>query len=177
MTRTDIPAEKFVFPVSRVWDRQWLLLAAGDFEKQDYNCMTVGWGSFGVMWGKPSVMVAVRPTRYTWQFMEKYDSFTLCAFPEDHHPTLSYIGSHSGRDEDKVKATGLTPMRSRMVRAPVFDEAELAVECRKIYFDDLDPAHFLDPSLENNYLSKDYHRMYFGEIVAVAGAAAWALKP
>lgn len=177
MKRVDIAPEKLIVPVARIWDRQWLLLAAGSLEKRDYNVMTVRWGSFGVMWGKPFAMVVVRPTRYTWQFMERSDTFTLCAFPEEHRAKLSYCGSRSGRDEDKVKATGLTSVPSRVVSAPGFDEAELIVECRKMYFDDLDPSRFLDPSLESNYPKKDYHRMYFGEIVAVSGSPAWASAP
>ena len=174
MNRVDIAPEKFIVPVARVWSRQWLLLAAGSLENQDYNIMTVGWGSFGVMWGKPFAMVVVRPGRHTRQFMEKSADFTLCAFPETHRAVLSYCGSRSGRDVDKVKATGLTPVPSRVVGAPGFDEAELVVECRKMYFDDFDPSRFLDPSLENNYPKKDYHRMYFGEIVAVSGSADWS---
>jgi flavin reductase (DIM6/NTAB) family NADH-FMN oxidoreductase RutF len=176
MQRSDIPVEKFMVPVVRVWDRQWLLLTAGDLDAQDYNCMIVGWGSFGVVWGKPFAQVFVRPSRYTWEFMEKAEGFTLCAFGETHRKVLSYFGSRSGRDEDKVKATGLTPIRSRVVRAPGFQEAELVVECRRTYFDDLEPRHFLDKSIEKNYPKNDHHRVYFGEIVAISGTPAWQVK-
>jgi flavin reductase (DIM6/NTAB) family NADH-FMN oxidoreductase RutF len=175
MQRDDIPFPRLVLPVMHTYDVQWLLLSAGDFAKRTFNCMTISWGSLGVIWGKPFAMVVVRPTRYTWQFMESSDSFTLCAFPEEHRGKLSHCGSHSGRDGDKVKACGLTSIRSRLVASPGYDEAELVVECRKMYFGDLDPSHFLDPSIESNYPKKDYHRMYFGEIVAVTGTAAWRL--
>ena len=174
MHRMDIAPEKLIVPVAHVWARQWLLLAAGSLEKQDYNVMTVGWGTFGVMWAKPCALVVVRPVRHTWQFMEKSDTFTLSAFSEEHRAMLSYCGSRSGRDGDKVTATGLTPVPSKVVSAPGFDEAELIVECRKMYSDDMDPSRFLDPSLETHYPKKDYHRMYFGEIVAVSGTAAWS---
>jgi hypothetical protein len=90
MNRMDIASEKLIIPVARVWARQGLLLAAGSLEKQDYNIMTVGWGSFGVMWGKPFALVVVRPGRHTRQFMEKSADFTLCAFPEEHRAMLSY---------------------------------------------------------------------------------------
>jgi flavin reductase (DIM6/NTAB) family NADH-FMN oxidoreductase RutF len=173
MQRTEIPLDDFLVPVVHVWDRQWLLLSAGSLEKKDYNLMTVGWGGFGVMWGKPLAMIVVRPTRYTWEFMEKSDTFTLCAFGEEHRKKLSWCGSHSGRNEDKVQGSGLTPIRSRLVPSPGFEEAELIVECRKTYFDDLEPSHFLDPAAESKYPNKDYHRMYFGEILAVTGTAAW----
>jgi len=173
MVRVDIPFDRLVLPVVHAFDVQWFLLAAGDFGKRDFNCMTISWGSLGVMWNKPFAMVVVRPSRYTRGYMEKSDSFTLSAFPEEHRAKLDYCGSRSGRDEDKVKATGLTPVASRLVVSPGFEEAELVVECRKMYFDDYEPSHFLDPSIESNYPQKDYHRMYFGEIVAISGIPSY----
>jgi len=163
-------------PAVRVWDRQWLVLTAGEVATQDYNCMIVGWGSFGVVWGKPFAQVFVRPSRHTWQFMEKATGFTLCGFGEEHRKALSYLGSRSGRDGDKVKATGLTPIPSRAVGAPGFQEAELIVECRKMYFDDLEPRHYLDRAIDKNYPREDHHRVYFGEILAISGTPAWQMK-
>jgi flavin reductase (DIM6/NTAB) family NADH-FMN oxidoreductase RutF len=173
MQRADIPPEKLQMLPVHVWDRQWLVLAAGNFKDRDYNFMTVGWGGFGVMWKKPLAIVVVRPTRHTWQFMEKSGTFTLSAFPEEYRRKLSWVGAYSGRDHDKVKESGFTPIASRFSSAPAFEEAELIIECRKSYFHDLDPKHFLDPETDSNYPKKDYHRMYFGEILAVAGTAAW----
>ena len=83
-----------------LFDRQRLLLTAGDFANKSYNTMTIGWGSIGTMWNKPYDSVVVRPTRYTYQFMEKYPDFTLTAFSKDYQKDLSYLGSHSGRDCD-----------------------------------------------------------------------------
>jgi flavin reductase (DIM6/NTAB) family NADH-FMN oxidoreductase RutF len=176
MEKEEIPLEDFLVPAVRIWDRQWLILACGDFEKKDYNLMTVGWGSFGVMWGRPMALVVVRPTRYTFQFMERFADFTLSAFPETRRKALSYCGSHSGRDGDKAKACGLTPVKSRAVASPGFSESELSLECRKLYSDDLDPARFIDPSIEGNYPAKDYHRMYFGEILSASATPAWRRK-
>jgi flavin reductase (DIM6/NTAB) family NADH-FMN oxidoreductase RutF len=173
MQRSDIPFEKFRVPPVHLWDRQWLILAAGSFTPGGFNFMTVGWGGFGVMWKKPLAMVVVRPVRHTWQFMEASETFTLSAFPEQYRRKLSWCGAYSGRDHDKVKESGFTPIASRFAEAPGFQEAELIIECRKSYFQDLDPAHFLDPATEENYPKKDYHRMYFGEILAVAGTDAW----
>lgn len=150
-----------------------MVLASGDFAKADYNAMAVGWGSLGTMWGKPFAQVVVRPSRYTRQFMERYDTFTLCAFPERYHGAVNLLGVKSGRDGDKIAASGLTPEAASMVAAPCFAEAELVIECRKMYWQDMDPAHFLDPVVQKNYPLKDYHRIYFGEIVAVAGADAF----
>ena len=131
--------------------------------------MTAGWGAFGRMWNRPMALVVVRPTRHTRGFTDRFDSFTLCAFPAQFRSALDYCGSHSGRDGDKAKAAGITPVGARAVRAPAFAEAELVVECRTTYFDDLEPGHFLAGWIEANYPKKDYHRVYFGEIVAVSG--------
>jgi flavin reductase (DIM6/NTAB) family NADH-FMN oxidoreductase RutF len=176
MQRSEIPFEKLRVPVVDTWDRQWLLLAAGTFSTGDFNFMTVGWGGLGYIWKKPLAIVVVRPTRYTWQFMEKSDSFTLTAFPETYRRAIAWSGAHSGRDGDKVKGSGLTPIASRCIGAPGFAEAELIIECRKSYWDDLEPSHFVDPVTESHYPLKDYHRMYFGEILAVSGTAAWRLE-
>ena len=73
-------------------------------------------------------------------------------------------------DEDKIAKTHLTPIASAQVHAPCYAEAELVLECRKIYWSDLDPKHFLDASIEANYPRKDYHRLYLGEIVALRAA-------
>ncbi|MCX7682720.1 MAG: flavin reductase [Anaerolineae bacterium] len=157
-----------------LWSRQWLLLTAGDWKAGHFNTMTVGWGMLGTLWGKPVAQVFVRPTRYTYAFMERYESFTLCAFPERYRRALSLLGSRSGRDGDKVAQSGLTPVAATRVAAPAFAEAELVIECRKIYWSDLDPAHFLAPEIADNYPLRDYHRCYVGEIVAVFGTPAYA---
>jgi len=169
MTRQPIPFDDLLVRPHHLWDRQWLLLTAGDFAAGQFNCMTVGWGSLGTMWGKPFAQVVVRPHRYTYGFLERYDTFTLCAFPERYRKALNLLGSKSGRHGDKIAEAGLTPIASTQVAAPSFAEAGLILECRKIYWADLDPTHFLDPTIEKNYPQRDYHRIYFGEILAILG--------
>jgi len=127
-----------------LFDRQWMLITAGDFAKGDFNTMTIGWGAIGTMWSRPFAFVAVRHSRYTYQFTQKYDTFTLCAFPEEHRQALRLLGSRSGRDGDKITASGLTPEAASVVAAPSFAEAELVIECQKMYADDLNPVHFVD---------------------------------
>jgi flavin reductase (DIM6/NTAB) family NADH-FMN oxidoreductase RutF len=95
--------------------------------------MTVGWGSMGGMWGKPFVQVVVRPGRYTFQYMEKYPTFTLCAFPESCKKALTVLDTKSGRNSDKISESGLTVIESKVVEAPSYKEAELILECRKMY--------------------------------------------
>ena len=167
MSWHSIPIKKFKTEIFDLWDNQWFLLTAGDYEKNDFNTMTVAWGSLGIMWNKPFAQVVVRPTRYTYEFLEKYDSFTLCAFDRRFRKALQLLGSKSGRDSDKIAASGLTPSPAKNVAAPVFEEAYLVVECRKIYWQDFDVHHFLDPVIEKSYPKKDYHRVYFGEIVGL----------
>jgi flavin reductase (DIM6/NTAB) family NADH-FMN oxidoreductase RutF len=121
------------------------------------------------MWGKPFIQVVVRPVRYTYGFMEGYDTFTVSAFPPEDRKALELLGTKSGRDSDKIAQSGLTPIASTAVAAPSFAEAELVLECRKLYFDDMDPGRFVDPTIDQNYPKKDYHRIYFGELVAVLG--------
>jgi len=170
MALTRIVADQFKTDIIDLWANQWMLLTAGDFEERKFNTMTVAWGSIGFIWNKPFVQVVVRPSRYTYEFMEKYDTFTLCAFPEKYRPALELLGSKSGRDGDKIAESGLHPIAASQVAAPVFAEAELVIECRKIYWQDLNPDHFLDATIQSNYPLKDYHRVYFGEILAISTA-------
>ena len=173
MKRDRISCEDLVVKPHHLWDKQWLLLTSGDFGAGRYNAMAVGWGSLGTMWGKPFAQVVVRPSRCTREFMERYDTFTLCAFPEERRKAVALLGSKSGRDGDKLAESGLTPEQSCVVAAPCFAEAELALECRKLYWQDMDAQNFLDPAIARNYPGKDYHRIYFGEIVAVTGTGLW----
>ncbi len=147
-----------------LWMNQWLLLTAGTID--DCNMMTVAWGSIGCLWSEPLVQVFVRPQRYTYEYMEKSDSFTLCAFPDKYHKDLQTLGTLSGRDCDKLSETGLTLMESKSVASPAYNEASLILECRKIYCQDIDPDGFIDSSIESNYAANDYHRIYFGKILA-----------
>ncbi|MCD6355799.1 MAG: flavin reductase [Anaerolineaceae bacterium] len=152
-----------------LWEKDWLLLTSGDFAKASYNSMTVGWGSFGYLWKKPIVMVVVRPTRFTYKFIEDYSTFTLCGFPEEYRKALTFLGTKSGRDSDKMDACGLTPIFADTVESPTFKEADLSIEVKKIYLHDFNPGKFLDPQIEKQYPSKNYHRMYFGEIKKING--------
>ena len=164
-----IPTNDFIVQINNLWKNKWFLLTSGDFKKDHYNTMTVAWGYFGIMWNKPMAVVVVRPGRFTFEFMEQYDTFTLTAFDRKYKKDLNLLGTKSGRDGDKIAETRLTPSPSKIVAAPSFKEAELMVECRKMYWDDFKPENFTDPSIDKNYPLKDYHRMYFGEIIGITG--------
>ena len=147
---------------------QWMLVSAGDRTKS--NTMTASWGGMGVLWGRNVVTVYIRPQRYTYSFMEKSDYFTVAFFDESWRDALSLCGSKSGREVDKAKACGFTLAYGRG-DAPYFQEARLVLVCKKLYFDDIDPTHFLDREIDSrNYPGKDYHRMYIGEVEEVLEA-------
>ena len=168
MQRQSIEIAQLKIKPHDLFNNQWVLLSAGDFTQGLFNAMTIGWGAIGTMWSKPFAFVAVRHSRYTFEFMEGFDTFTLATFPEKYHSALSLLGSQSGRDGDKIAASGLTPEASIVVNAPSFLEAELVIECRKMYSDDLNPAHFLDESIYRHYPKQDFHCIYYGEILATS---------
>lgn len=151
-----------------MWTTSWFLLTVGD--QQNYNAMTIGWGSIGVMWNKPFIQVVVRPGRYTFQYIEKYPTFTVCAFPKQYQKALTLLGTKSGRDSDKIKESGFTIIQSKKVDAPSYKEAELILECKKMYWQDMAPENFLDHTIVKNYPNQDFHRIYFGEIVGISAA-------
>lgn len=160
----EVNVTKLSLNVVDLWMNQWLLLTAGSLE--DCNMMTVAWGSIGCMWSKPFAQVVVRPQRHTRKYMERADSFTLCAFPEKHRKDLETLGTLSGRDGDKLSKTGLSLKGSKRVSAPSYNEARFILECRKIYYQDMNPDGFVDKTIQDNYAPNDYHRIYFGEIMA-----------
>lgn len=167
------PAHLAVRP-HQLFNTQWLLLAAGDYPAGAWNAMTIAWGSLGTMWGLPFAQVVVRPQRYTREFMDAYGTFTLTAFPKAYHAALETMGSRSGRKGDKAAAAGLTPVASEKVAAPAFAEAELVIECRKLFAQDMTREAFLDERAVACYPNADYHRIYYGEIVSVRGTTLYA---
>ena len=176
MKRKEIKAAEFRSDIFKLWKDQWMLLTSGDLSENKFNCMTVAWGSIGVMWNKPFVQVVVRPTRYTNEFMEKYDTFTLSAFSDKNKADLSYLGSRSGRDEDKLKKTSLTVIPSEKIPSPGYEEAELIIECRKIFASEFNPKEFMDASIIKNYPERDYHKVYFGEVLYISGTDKYTSK-
>lgn len=142
--------------------QQWMLITAGS--SNHFNSMTASWGGLGVLWKKEVTFIFVRPTRYTFDFCEKNDFFTLCFFEEKYRKELNFFGTHSGRDIDKVKETGFTPLETATGNI-YYREAKLVLECRKLYYDDIKPGNFLAESIHKNYPLKDYHRLYIGEII------------
>lgn len=143
-------------------ENKWALLTVTRPDGS-YNTMTVSWGGIGYLWGRPVCFVFVRPQRYTHEFSESADRFTLSFLPDAHHDKLVYCGKVSGRDGDKVKQCGLTPVRTDGYT--YFAEAEQVIAARKIYADELKEGGFLDPAiLASCYPQKDFHTVYVCEI-------------
>lgn len=143
--------------------KDWLLVTSGNEEK--YNTMTASWGSLGIMWNKPVAFTFIRPQRYTYEFLENNEYFTLSVYGEEYRNALKICGTKSGRDIDKAKETGLTPVFDE--KAPYFEQARLVLVCRKMYAQDLNEESIIDESIKANYSANDYHRMYASEIVKV----------
>jgi len=169
-----IKTKDLILPSVDIWFKRWFVLTAGDMEK--FNSMTVAWGSIGGMWEMPFVQVVVRPTRHTFGFMNESATFTLCSFPAKYRKDLAIIGSKSGRDGDKIALTHLTPVKSAVIAAPCFKEADLVIECRKIYWQDLDDRNFLSEKIAAQYPQMDYHRVFFGEILRIRGSREFRQK-
>ena len=142
---------------------QWLLITAGTPEH--CNTMTASWGGVGVMWAEPSATCYIRPQRYTKEFVDNNDYFTLCFFDESYRKALNLCGNTSGRDVDKIKECGFT-VQAGAGNAPYFAEAELVLVCKKRYVQPMKPECFTDKTIDGKfYPQKDYHVMYIGQIV------------
>jgi len=146
------------------FEKRWALLTAAK-PGGGVNTMTVSWGGLGILWAKPMAMVVVRPQRYTLEFIEAADVFTLSFFPESCRPALNLCGSQSGRDMDKIKEAGLTPVTGAHGEV-YFEEADLVYTCKKSFRHAMTPDEFLLPDTAASiYPQKDYHVIFFGEIV------------
>lgn len=139
------------------------LLTAGTIDK--FNTMTIGWGVTGVLWGKDVFIAYVRPSRYTYQFMEENDYFTISFYDDEYKKELGYLGTKSGRDTDKVKDVCFTPVE--VGESISFKEANLTILCKKIYYQDLDEKLFPEEVVKKYYPNDDVHRYYIGEIMDV----------
>lgn len=131
-------------------DRQWMLITAGNKEK--YNTMTASWGGIGVLWNRPVAFIFVRPERYTHEFIEQNERVTLSFYAEEYRKALTICGTKSGRDIDKAKEAGLTPIETE-TRDITFDEARMTVVGRKLFKTEMTDESFLD----KNILSRWYH--------------------
>ncbi len=141
---------------------EWMLVSAGNKEK--YNMMTASWGFAGEMWGNDVMMTVIRPQRYTMEFINGNDYFTLC-FMGDKKDIHKICGSKSGRDVDKMNIEGLTPVFSD--GTVYFNEARLIIVCKKQYVQQMDENSFTDKEPLEHWYNGDLHYMIIGKIEKV----------
>jgi flavin reductase (DIM6/NTAB) family NADH-FMN oxidoreductase RutF len=130
------------------------------------NVMTIGWGAIGSIWGRPLFIVLVRPSRFTYSRLEEVGDFTVNVPPRELAAAANLCGTLSGRDHDKFKEAGLTLIPSKQVRPPVIAECVVHYECRTLHRNDVAPDALVQAVLDDAYPAGDFHRVYFGEIVA-----------
>ena len=158
--------EKKNYEVFDLFNNQWALVTAGDPSR--YNTCTIGWGSLGTIWGGPGsgraiATVYVNPERYTWEFLKDSEVFTVAFFPPEYKKALGYLGTHSGRDGDKIAAAGLTP--KPLGGGVSFEEATLSFVCRKLYQAPFDREGMADEINHGIYENWQPHWMFVGEII------------
>lgn len=145
------------------FDRQWALVTAG--KEDDFNTMTISWGGMGTLWEKPVMTVYVRTSRYTHDFMDREDYFTVSFFPEECRDKLAVLGSKSGRDIDKIHNSGLTAEKCE--NGVTFKEAEVTFICKKLFCQRLEPSN-MPKDIADTFYGKDaLHDMYIGEVVKI----------
>jgi Conserved protein/domain typically associated with flavoprotein oxygenases, DIM6/NTAB family len=164
MSLKKINIEELQFNPFTAINKQWMLITAGDETK--HNTMTASWGSLGELWRHYVSTIHIRPQRYTLDFVESQEYYSLCFFDESHRGTLNFCGTKSGRDFDKGKECNLTPLFDE--NAPYYKEAELVFICRKLYKQEMTAESFIDKSIiDSCYPLADFHHTYIGEIVSV----------
>jgi flavin reductase (DIM6/NTAB) family NADH-FMN oxidoreductase RutF len=130
------------------------------------NAMAIGWGTIGIIWRRPIFVVLVRPSRYTYKLIEETGEFTVNIVPPKLKEVVQYCGTVSGRDHGKFKEKNLTAIASTKVKTAIIKECMLHFECRVVNRNDLIPSE-LEKSIVSTFYSKgDFHRVYFGEILA-----------
>ena len=167
MSFHEICAKDFENSVFHTIAKEWMLITA---EKQMdgkpvANTMTASWGGLGHMYNKPVAFCFINPTRYTYQLMENNDTYTLSFYTETYRDILNYCGTNSGRDKDKVKEAGLTPITTPS-GSKAFSEAWMIIECRKMVSQSLIPEALHDSQAKEKW-GTQLHKMYIGEILNV----------
>ena len=141
----------------------WALLTAGT--KDGFNTMAISWGGLGTLWSRPVATVYVKPIRYTHDFMDGGEYFTVSFFDKKYQRDIAYLGSHSGRDGDKLARTALTP--KYLESAVTFEEAKTVLLCRKIYSQELELERIPADAVSDYYTEEAPHTMYVGEVVDI----------
>jgi flavin reductase (DIM6/NTAB) family NADH-FMN oxidoreductase RutF len=160
----EIRPEEFNQSPFRMIGRDWMLITAEHDSK--INAMTASWGGFGVMWSKNVAFIVIRPQRYTKQFVDNSDRFSLCFFDSTYRKQLNYIGSVSGRNENKIEKAQLSVLY--MDNTPYYEEAKTVIFCRKLYAQEFRPECFIAGELNDKwYPDSDHHTLYISEVAKI----------
>lgn len=153
------------------FNKDWAIISAGNIN--NFNCCTISWGSMGTIWNKDAITIYIHPARYTSKFLETNDYFTVSFFDEKYKKDLAYIGSHSGKDEDKISKTNLTPIEYK--NSVSFKEAKTTYLCRKLYAYQFNrdglSKDIQDYYAQNKTIYPDFkdgwqpHNIFIGEII------------
>ena len=165
MGKIEVSTFKFLNETVERLDHPGLLLVSGTLKRA--NVMTIGWGLPGILWGKPFFLVAVRPSRYTHQFIEEIGDFTVNVPRRGMEEIVNYCGSVSGRDHNKFEEKGLTLLPSKHLKSPIIKECVIHYECKVAYKTQVIKEDLPASIISACYPSGDYHTLYFGEILAV----------
>lgn len=160
----NIAPDKIPGNIIKMLSQDWMLITAGNPTR--FNTMTASWGGLGVLFNKPVAICFINPARYTYQLMESGDTYTLTFYTETYREALNYCGNVSGRDTDKIKGSGLTPVATPD-NSMAFSEAWMIIECRKLVSQSLSPDAIHNPEERAKRSTQAMHKMYIGEIINV----------
>ena len=149
--------------IMRSLGTDWMLITAGD--KNSYNTMTASWGGMGILWNKSVVFAFVRPQRYTYEFLENNEFFSLSFYDKTWARALKFCGTNSGRDVNKAKVTGLIPVFDE--KAPYFEQTKFAIICKKLYSQDMNADSIINDDIRQYYHGGDFHRVYIAEMYKI----------
>ena len=162
----EIKPEQFEYSPFKLLDKDWMLITAENDGK--VNTMTASWGGFGVMWNKNVAYIVLRPQRYTKEFVDNSDTFSLTFFDKSFKKQLGYLGSVSGRETDKIKNSELTILYENGEHTPYFEEADIIIFCKKLFAQEYKPESFIVQDLDDEfYPNRDYHTMYIAEVKSI----------
>lgn len=160
----EIKPEELTESAFKLIGSDWTLITAEKDGK--VNTMTASWGGLGIMWKKNVAYIVIRPQRYTKSFVDGAETFSLTFFDNSFKKQLSYLGSVSGRDEDKISKANLTITHDE--QTPYFEEAKLVILCRKLFAQEFREESFIDSNVVDTcYPKKDFHTMYIAEVTKI----------
>jgi flavin reductase (DIM6/NTAB) family NADH-FMN oxidoreductase RutF len=164
MAKSAVAFDTYLREATAALGRDGALLCSVNEEGRP-NAMTIGWGTVGIVWGKPIYQTLVRPSRYTYHCLEITGDFTInIPYPEQDEACV-FCGTKSGRDYDKFAECGMTAVDTQVTTSPLIEECGLVFACRSVQKNDVVPSHFVEEIIDGCYPSGDFHRVYFGEIV------------